>query len=74
MFCLAMACKALPSLGLDADVIEWFRGPGPGYQFRINALLREYMEGSQSDGQHRLSQPLHGRDRASISAPLAAKM
>jgi uncharacterized protein (DUF4415 family) len=33
------------SLRLDADVVEWFRGEdGRGYQTRINAVLREYME------------------------------
>jgi uncharacterized protein (DUF4415 family) len=36
--------KALLSLRIDADVIEWFRAQGPGYQSRMNALLRAYME------------------------------
>lgn len=36
--------KALLSLRIDADVIEWFRGQGAGYQSRMNALLRAYME------------------------------
>jgi uncharacterized protein (DUF4415 family) len=36
--------KTLLSLRIDSDVIEWFRGQGPGYQSRINALLRAYME------------------------------
>jgi uncharacterized protein (DUF4415 family) len=39
--------KTLLSLRLDADVIEWFRGQGPGYQSRMNALLRAYMEAHQ---------------------------
>ena len=34
---------------LDADVLEWFRAQGKGYQTRINAVLRLYME-SQNDG------------------------
>ena len=29
---------------LDADVLEWFRTQGKGYQTRINAVLRLYME------------------------------
>ena len=33
---------------LDADVLEWFRAQGKGYQTRINAVLRLYME-SQND-------------------------
>ncbi len=36
--------KALLSLRVDADVIEWFRSQGAGYQSRMNALLRAYME------------------------------
>lgn len=31
------------TLRLDADVLEWFRGLGMGYQTQINALLRAYM-------------------------------
>lgn len=36
--------KELFSLRIDADVIEWFRSQGAGYQSRMNALLRAYME------------------------------
>lgn len=36
--------KALLSLRVDADVIEWFKSQGAGYQSRMNALLRAYME------------------------------
>jgi uncharacterized protein (DUF4415 family) len=39
--------KTLLSLRIDSDVIEWFRRQGPGYQSRMNALLRAYMEAHQ---------------------------
>jgi uncharacterized protein (DUF4415 family) len=29
---------------LDEDVFAWFRTHGPGYQTRINAVLRAYVE------------------------------
>ncbi len=29
---------------LDADVVEWIKEQGPGYQTRINEILREAME------------------------------
>lgn len=29
---------------LDADMVEWFRRQGKGYQTRINAVLRSYYE------------------------------
>ncbi|HEV2491671.1 MAG TPA: BrnA antitoxin family protein [Terriglobia bacterium] len=31
------------TLRIDSDVVEWYRRQGPGYQTRINALLRAYM-------------------------------
>ncbi|HEY7752640.1 MAG TPA: BrnA antitoxin family protein [Steroidobacteraceae bacterium] len=36
--------KAAISLRLDADVLDWFKAQGPGYQTRINAVLRAYKE------------------------------
>jgi len=36
--------KAAISLRLDAEVLDWFKARGPGYQTRINAVLRAYME------------------------------
>jgi len=34
------------TLRLDADVVDWFKTPGPeGYQTRINTALREYVAG-----------------------------
>jgi len=38
------ASKKLVSLRLDPDVIERFRSTGPGWQSRINAALREYLD------------------------------
>jgi uncharacterized protein (DUF4415 family) len=39
--------KRLISLRLDEDVLEWFRARGPGYQTRINAVLRSYVEAAK---------------------------
>ncbi len=36
--------KKLVSLRLDADVVDWFRSTGAGYQTRMNAVLRSFME------------------------------
>jgi len=30
-------------INYDADILEWFRSFGKGYQTRINAVLRDYM-------------------------------
>jgi hypothetical protein len=34
--------KIVTTIRLDADVLEWFRAMGAGYQTRINAVLRAY--------------------------------
>ena len=36
--------KAPISLRLDADVLAWLKAQGPGYQTRINAILRAFKE------------------------------
>ncbi|GHU36846.1 hypothetical protein FACS1894172_19990 [Spirochaetia bacterium] len=35
--------KVSVKINYDADVLEWFRSFGKGYQTRMNAALREYM-------------------------------
>jgi len=35
------------TLRLDGDVIEWLKSFGPGYQTRVNGLLRHAMESSK---------------------------
>lgn len=36
--------KAAISLRVDADVLDWFKAQGPGYQTRINAVLRAFKD------------------------------
>ena len=36
--------KSPVTLRLDNDVLEWFRQRGRGYQTRINAVLRAFIE------------------------------
>lgn len=40
--------KATVTIRLDRQVLEWFKAQGRGYQTRINALLRAYMEAHKS--------------------------
>ncbi len=40
------ASKELISLRIDQDVIEWFKAQGPGYQTRINSVLRAFRDAS----------------------------
>jgi uncharacterized protein (DUF4415 family) len=39
-------------LRLDQDVVDWFKAQGRGYQTRMNAVLRSYMQAQRkTDGQ-----------------------
>jgi uncharacterized protein (DUF4415 family) len=45
--------KKQVTLRLDPEIIAYFRGQGPGYQTRINQVLRSYVEahrGEESGG------------------------
>lgn len=41
--------KRQVTLRIDADVLDWFKAQGKGYQSRINALLRAYMDAQRPD-------------------------
>jgi len=38
--------KTSLALRIDADVVAWFKAQGPGYQTRMNAVLRAFKEAS----------------------------
>ncbi|MBI5814068.1 MAG: BrnA antitoxin family protein [Nitrospinae bacterium] len=38
--------KLTVTIRLDADVVEWLKKGGKGYQTRINHLLRRFMDAS----------------------------
>ena len=40
---LGSGTKDLLSLRIDNDIVKWFKSQGPGYQTRMNAVLRGYM-------------------------------
>ncbi len=42
--------KQVVTMRIDADVLEWFRRQ-PGYQTRINAILRFYMKAHKNNNQ-----------------------
>ena len=41
-----VSSKTSISLRVDADVLQWFKAQGPGYQTRINAVLRAFKDAS----------------------------
>ena len=40
----AVQLKQIVTIRLDVDMLDWFKSAGPGYQTRINQVLREYMD------------------------------
>ena len=42
------AVKQIVTIRLDVDMLEWFKSAGPGYQTRINQVLREHMEAQRA--------------------------
>ena len=40
--------KEAISLRVDQDILAWFRNQGRGYQSRMNAVLRAYVESQRS--------------------------
>jgi uncharacterized protein (DUF4415 family) len=39
-----MRTRGPAALRVDLDILNWFKRQGKGYQTRINAVLRLYME------------------------------
>jgi uncharacterized protein (DUF4415 family) len=44
-----VALKQIVTIRLDTDMLDWFKGAGPGYQTRINQILRQYMADHQAE-------------------------
>ena len=42
--------KTQIALRLDNDVLTWFKAQGPGYQTRINAILKAYKDAHEKSG------------------------
>jgi uncharacterized protein (DUF4415 family) len=52
------------SLRVDTEVVDWFKSKGPGYQTRINRILRRVMmEGKKRTGESQSGRTLHSSER-----------
>jgi len=40
--------KQIVTIRLDVDMLNWFKSAGPGYQTRINQILREHMDAQRA--------------------------
>lgn len=41
------------TIRLDEDLLDWFKAQGSGYQTRINAVLRSYVEAQKASNGHK---------------------
>lgn len=44
----AAPVKQIVTIRLDVDTLNWFKSAGPGYQTRINQILRDYMDAQRA--------------------------
>jgi uncharacterized protein (DUF4415 family) len=40
--------KQIVTIRLDIDMLAWFKAAGPGYQTRVNQVLRDYMNAQRA--------------------------
>ena len=45
------SAKEAISLRVDQDILAWFRNQGRGYQSRMNAVLRAYVESQRTSSE-----------------------
>ena len=44
----SLPLKQIVTIRLDVDMLNWFKSAGPGYQTRINQILREHMDAQRA--------------------------
>jgi len=44
----SLPLKQIVTIRLDIDMLNWFKAAGPGYQTRINQILRDHMEAQRN--------------------------
>jgi uncharacterized protein (DUF4415 family) len=44
----SLQMKQIVTIRLDVDMLNWFKAAGPGYQTRINQILREHMDAQRA--------------------------
>ena len=44
----SLPLKQIVTIRLDVDMLNWFKAAGPGYQTRINQILRDHMDAQRA--------------------------
>ncbi len=45
----SLPLKQIVTIRLDVDMLTWFKSAGPGYQTRINQILRDHMDAQKAE-------------------------
>ncbi len=45
--------KAAITMRVDPEILEWFKRRGPGYQTRMNAVLKAYVQSHEKRGRQK---------------------
>jgi uncharacterized protein (DUF4415 family) len=45
----SLPLKQIVTIRLDVDMLNWFKSAGPGYQTRMNQILRDHMDAQKAD-------------------------
>lgn len=59
------------TIRLDSDVYAWFQLSGRGYQTRINAVLRAFMESASVAKRSATPEALHGEERKPLPSVIS---
>ncbi len=44
----SLPLKQIVTIRLDVDMLTWFKSAGPGYQTRMNQILRDHMDAQKA--------------------------
>ncbi len=44
----SLPLKQIVTIRLDVDMLNWFKAAGPGYQTRMNQILRDHMDAQRA--------------------------
>lgn len=58
--------KKAVSLRIDPDILQWYKSQGSGYQTRMNAVLRMYMQGKTRTARNVPNRRMHLTGKSKI--------
>ena len=60
--------KRSVSIRIDKDVLDWYKHLGSGYQTKMNAVLKMYMQSKSGVSRVKTSRPSGGRGKMKVAS------